>query len=175
MPYVCFGGFENYSSKQNRCEFFPVEYRKLYIPLERDYYIKNNLEISRFVNVYCFFITTKKAIHVVIMGGALQQELRWKPCQPFRAFLQKAGISIKIEVASRFAQSNRLHQQVACVASVSSRGSSRKLGQEQKKKMNDRGGGGFLFSPPHPPSTFFLLSLSVTFANNQIGNACYAG
>ena len=49
-------------------------------PLERDYYIKNKLEISRFVNVYCFFITTKKAIHVVIMGGALQQELRWKPC-----------------------------------------------------------------------------------------------
>ena len=33
----------------------------------------------------------------------------------------------------------------------------------------------FLFSPPHPPSTFFLLPLSVTFANNSIGNACYAG
>ena len=32
---------------------------------------------------------------------------------------------------------------LACVASVSSRGSSRKLGQEQKKKkMNDGGGGG---------------------------------
>ena len=31
---------------------------------------------------------------------------------------------------------------VACVASVSSRGSSRKLGQEQKKKMSDRGGEG---------------------------------
>ena len=36
--------------------------------------------------------------------------------------------------------------QVACVASVSSRGSSRKLGQEQKKKkMNDGGGGGDIF------------------------------
>ena len=33
---------------------------------------------------------------------------------------------------------------VACVASVSSRGSSRKLGQEQKK-INDGGGGGDLF------------------------------
>ena len=32
--------------------------------------------------------------------------------------------------------------QIACVASVSSRGSSRKLGQEQKKKMDDGGGGG---------------------------------
>ena len=31
---------------------------------------------------------------------------------------------------------------LACVASVSSRGSSRKLGQEQKKKINDGGGGG---------------------------------
>ena len=31
---------------------------------------------------------------------------------------------------------------VACVASVSSRGSSGKLGEEQKKKMNDGGGGG---------------------------------
>ena len=31
---------------------------------------------------------------------------------------------------------------LTCVASVSSRGSSRKLGQEQKKKMNDGGGGG---------------------------------
>ena len=31
---------------------------------------------------------------------------------------------------------------LACVASVSSRGSSTKLGQEQKKNMNDRGGGG---------------------------------
>ena len=31
---------------------------------------------------------------------------------------------------------------LACVASVSSRGSSRKLGQEQKKKMNDGGGPG---------------------------------
>ena len=31
---------------------------------------------------------------------------------------------------------------LACVASVSSRGSSRKLGQEQKKKQNDGGGGG---------------------------------
>ena len=31
---------------------------------------------------------------------------------------------------------------LACVASISSRGSSRKLGQERKKKMNDRGGGG---------------------------------
>ena len=30
---------------------------------------------------------------------------------------------------------------IACIASVSSRGSSRKLGQEQKK-INDRGGGG---------------------------------
>ena len=28
--------------------------------------MKNKLEISRFVNVYCFFITTKKAIHVVM-------------------------------------------------------------------------------------------------------------
>ena len=32
-------------------------------------------------------------------------------------------------------------ESVACVASVSSRGSSRKLGQEQKN-MNDGGGGG---------------------------------
>ena len=32
-------------------------------------------------------------------------------------------------------------REIACVASVSSRGSSRKLGQEQKK-MNDGGGGG---------------------------------
>ena len=32
---------------------------------------------------------------------------------------------------------------IACIASVSSRGSSRKLGKEQKKKkMNDVGGGG---------------------------------
>ena len=31
---------------------------------------------------------------------------------------------------------------IACVASVSSRGSSRKLWQEQKKKKNDGGGGG---------------------------------
>ena len=31
---------------------------------------------------------------------------------------------------------------LACVASVSSRGSSTKLGQEQKKNMNDGGGGG---------------------------------
>ena len=31
---------------------------------------------------------------------------------------------------------------IACVASVSSRGSSRKLWQEQKKKRNDGGGGG---------------------------------
>ena len=44
----------------------------IYRPLERDYHIKNKLEISRFVNVYCFFITTKKEIHVVIMGRALQ-------------------------------------------------------------------------------------------------------
>ena len=49
---------------------------------------------------------------------------------------------------------------LACVASVSSRGSSRKLGQEQKKKMNDGGGGGErrnLFSPP--PPTFFASAL----------------
>ena len=39
---------------------------------------------------------------------------------------------------------------LACVARVSSRGSSRKLGQEQKKNMNDGGGGG---------EPFFLLSL----------------
>ena len=44
---------------------------------------------------------------------------------------------------------------LACVASVSSRGSSRKLGQEQKKNMNDGGGGGE--------------------RRNSIGNACYAG
>ena len=41
---------------------------------------------------------------------------------------------------------------LACIASVSSRGSSRKLGQEQKK--NDGGGGG-----DPPSSTFFLLPL----------------
>ena len=36
---------------------------------------------------------------------------------------------------------------LACVASVSSRGSSRKLGQEQKKKkMIDGGGGGDFFA-----------------------------
>ena len=55
---------------------------------------------------------------------------------------------------------------IACVASVSSRGSSRKLGQEQKKKKNDGGRGGErrnLFSPPPPPSTFFWLPL-LTFA-----------
>ena len=66
---------------------------------------------------------------------------------------------------------------LACVASLSSRGSSRKLGQEQKKKMNDGGGGGErrnLFSPPPPPSTFFLLPLYLS-RNNSIGNACYAG
>ena len=28
----------------------------------------NKLEISRFVNVYCFFITTKKVIHVVMVS-----------------------------------------------------------------------------------------------------------
>ena len=33
-------------------------------------------------------------------------------------------------------------QRLACVASVSSQGSSRKLGQEQKKKMNDGEGEG---------------------------------
>ena len=52
---------------------------------------------------------------------------------------------------------------IACVASVSSRGSSRKLGQEQKKK-NDGGGGGErrnLFSPPLPsPSPFNLFFAS---------------
>ena len=31
---------------------------------------------------------------------------------------------------------------IACVASISSRGSSRKLGQEQKKKKKNDGGGG---------------------------------
>ena len=36
----------------------------------------------------------------------------------------------------------RVCYKLACIASVSSRGSSRKLGQEQKKKMNDGGGGG---------------------------------
>ena len=48
---------------------------------------------------------------------------------------------------------------VACVASVSSRGSSRKLGQEPKK-MND-----------------LFLASALTFAQfyNSIGNACYAG
>ena len=49
--------------------------------------------------------------------------------------------------------SSYVQLKIACVASVSSRGSSRKLGQEQKK-MNDGGGGG-----ERPPSTFFLLPL----------------
>ena len=35
---------------------------------------------------------------------------------------------------------------LACVASVSSRGSSRKLGQEQKKKKMNDGGGGVFFA-----------------------------
>ena len=48
----------------------------------------------------------------------------------------------------------------ACVASVSSRGSSRKLGQEQKKIKDGGGGGGG------------ERKLS---RNNSIGNACYAG
>ena len=60
---------------------------------------------------------------------------------------------------------------LACVASVSSRGSSRKLGQElkKKKKMNDRGGGGerrnlplsssSTSSLPLPIQPFFLLPL----------------
>ena len=56
----------------------------------------------------------------------------------------------------------KVNNTIACIASVSSRGSSRKLGQEQKKKwMTGEGEGneGFLFSPPPPPSTFFLLPL----------------
>ena len=44
MPYVCFGGFENYSSKQNRCEFFNFLWST------------DNYTV----------ITTKKAIHVVM-------------------------------------------------------------------------------------------------------------
>ena len=44
---------------------------------------------------------------------------------------------------------------VACVASVSSRGSSRKLGQ---KKMNDGGGGGERRNPlPLPLQPFFCF------------------
>ena len=47
---------------------------------------------------------------------------------------------------------------VACVASVSSRGSSRKLGQEQTKKMNDGGGGGERRNPlPLPLQPFFCF------------------
>ena len=47
---------------------------------------------------------------------------------------------------------------VACVASVSSRGSSRKLGQEQTKKMNDGGGGGERRNPlPLPYQPFFCF------------------
>ena len=53
--------------------------------------------------------------------------------------------------------------EVACVASVSSRGSSRKLGQEQKKKMNDGGAGGErrnrLQANPKPPTQAFLGEL----------------
>ena len=55
-------------------------------------------------------------------------------------------------------------REVACVASVSSRGSSRKLGQEQKTKWitgegEGKGNEGTSVSPPPPPSTFFLLPL----------------
>ena len=46
---------------------------------------------------------------------------------------------------------------IACVASVSSRGSSRKLGQEQKK-MNDGGGRGERRNQP------FFFASAVTFA-----------
>ena len=42
-----------------------------------------------------------------------------------------------------------LNKALACVASVSSRGSSRKLGQEQKN-MNDGGGGGERRNPLQP-------------------------
>ena len=50
---------------------------------------------------------------------------------------------------------------LACVASVSSRGSSRKLGQEQKKKkkMNDTGGGGERRNLPLSSSSSSFLPL----------------
>ena len=63
--------------------------------------MKNKLEISRFVNVYCFFITTKKAIHVVVvsftMAVAEEAVLALSGL-----FTERKEVSIKIEVASRF-------------------------------------------------------------------------
>ena len=63
---------------------------------------------------------------------------------------------------------------LACVASVSWRGSSRKLGQEQKKKENEWQGRGrgkkeppslllLLFFPPPPPSTVFFFRFRSNF------------
>ena len=51
---------------------------------------------------------------------------------------------------------NKICSLIACVASVSSQGSSRKLGQEQKKKMNDGEGEGepfFCFRSDFPTIT----------------------
>ena len=79
--------------------------------------------------------------------------LRWNPAL-------RTPVNTKIEI---FVCAFRVS--LACVASVSSRGSSRKLGQDRSKKkwMTGEGEGneGFLFSPPPPPSTFFCLRSNV--------------
>jgi len=74
--------------------------------------MKNKLEISRLVNVYCFFITTKIAIQVVMIsftiGVAEEAVLALSGL-----FTELRRVSIKIEVTSRFELSNRLYQQGA--------------------------------------------------------------
>ena len=64
------------------------------------------------------------------------------------AMFERSHVKVKVEPRSTSRLSSTLYilplsyiyTSIACVASVSSRGSSRKLGQEQKK-MNDGGGG----------------------------------
>ena len=64
--------------------------------------MKNKLEISRFVNVYCFFITTKKAIHVVMVSFTMAVSAEEAVLALSGLFTVRKGVSIKIEVASRF-------------------------------------------------------------------------
>ena len=72
----------------------------------------------------------------------------------------------------RFSSSLISHDNIACVASVSSRVMARKLEREQKKKAWK--GDGEVTPPPSFLFFFFLLSPQV-FLTSSRGNACYAG
>ena len=54
----------------------------------------------------------------------------------------RTGVSFLVLLSRDFSRLPPMESLLACVASVSSRGSSRKLEREQKKKKNDGGGGG---------------------------------